>query len=396
MRSWRWVAAGSVLGVAAMALYTFLTPPRWMARAELLIPYDESATARLALPTLAQQADPLSVLRGIVLSRASMVRVSEATGLTVRELRDRLDVQVSPEDNQLLLACAHTDKALAEEVVRQAIRSLAYLARANTVSVSSRQARYLEETIVRRKADLEAAQRDLAEYVRDSRTVLEPSSPLANAEYVRRYRDARLELAKVERQIEAERASASRLGSPTLETPSGIPEIEAWRAKAAQAEYDLKVARSQYGEEAPAVVRARQALDAARQSLRQEVSRYVQSVDQGITKQVADLIGQKAVLQWQVETLGKLAEATPEEAVEFSRKLQRVQELSSALGFLQEQYEQAKAKAEVERVRWSLLTPPYVEEKPVNKSYTRNGLIGLLLGGFAGLVASSRRRSAEA
>ncbi|MCA1948822.1 MAG: hypothetical protein LDL55_11965, partial [Armatimonadetes bacterium] len=253
----------------------------------------------------------------------------------------------------------------------------------------------LEEAIARRKEDLDAAQRELAQYVRDSRTVLDPSSPLANAEYVRRYRDAQMELAKVEQQIAAMRDSATRLGGPTLEVPSGIPEIEAWRAKTAQAEYDLKVARSQYGEEAPAVVRARQALEAARQSLRQEVGRYVQSVNQGVTQKVADLVAQRTVLQWQADTLRKLADATPEEAVEFSKKLQRVQELTASLAFLQEQYEQAKAKAEVERVRWSLLTPPYVEEKPVNKSYTRNGLIGLLLGGLAGLLVSNRRRVSE-
>ncbi len=392
----RWaVAIGAALGVALMALYTYLVPPRWLARAALLIPYDENATTRLGLPTMIQQADPLSVLRGIVLSRSSLVRVSQATGLSVRELEERFDVQVSPEDNQLLLACQHTNKALAEEVVRQSIRSLAYLARTNTVSVGSRQAKYLEEAIARRKDELDSAQRELARYVRDSRTVLDPSSPLSNAEYVRRFRDAQLELAKVEQQIGAVRDSATRLGGPTLEVPSGIPEIEAWRAKTAQAEYDLKVARSQYGEEAPAVVRAKQALEAARGSLRQEVSRYVQSVNQGITQKVADLVAQRTVLQWQVETLRRLADATPEEAVEFSKRLQRVQELTASLGLLQEQYEQAKAKAEVERVRWSLLTPPYVEDKPVNKSYTRNGLIGLLLGGLAGLFVSSRRRVPE-
>jgi len=394
-KAWRAPAIGAALGVAAMALYTLLVPPRWLAKAALLIPYDENATTRLGLSAMVQQADPLSVLRGIVLSRSSLVRVSQATGLPVRELEERFDVQVSPEDNQLLLACQHTNRALAEEVVRQAIRSLAYLAKTNTVSVGSRQAKYLEEAIARRKEDLDAARRELAQYVRDSRTVLDPSSPLANAEYVRRYRDAQMELAKVEQQIAAMRDSATRLGGPTLEVPSGIPEIEAWRAKTAQAEYDLKVARSQYGEEAPAVVRARQALEAARQSLRQEVGRYVQSVNQGVTQKVADLVAQRTVLQWQADTLRKLADATPEEAVEFSKKLQRVQELTASLAFLQEQYEQAKAKAEVERVRWSLLTPPYVEEKPVNKSYTRNGLIGLLLGGLAGLLVSNRRRVSE-
>lgn len=395
-KAWRAPAIGAALGVAAMALYTLLVPPRWLAKAALLIPYDENAATRLGLPAMVQQAaDPLSVLRGIVLSRSSLVRVSQATGLSVRELEERFDVQASPEDNQLLLACQHTNRALAEEVVRQAIRSLAYLARTNTVSVGSRQAKYLEEAIARRKEDLDAAQRELAQYVRDSRTVLDPSSPLANAEYVRRYRDAQMELAKVEQEIAAMRDSATRLGGPTLEVPSGIPEIEAWRAKTAQAEYDLKVARSQYGEEAPAVVRARQALEAARQSLRQEVGRYVQSVNQGVTQKVADLVAQRTVLQWQADTLRKLADATPEEAVEFSKKLQRVQELTASLAFLQEQYEQAKAKAEVERVRWSLLTPPYVEEKPVNKSYTRNGLIGLLLGGLSGLLVSNRRRVSE-
>jgi uncharacterized protein involved in exopolysaccharide biosynthesis len=379
--------------------YMALKPPAWRAQASLLLPFGEGDTPSAgggAAALLMRQADPLSILRGIVVSRASLDRISKETGLPYKTLEDQLKTSISADSNQLTLSMRVNDKEQGLKVLDSAIRALGDLSRTNTISVASRQADLLRQTIQKREAELNQAEKDLLNFTRTAKTAPDPASPLSSASAVKRLKDNELALASARKQLEVERAEQKRRVAPAESIPTGIPEIEDWRKKLGEAQFQLRAAQGQLGDKNPQVVRLRFNVDAARASLQRAVQGYLQAADQSLSPELANLESRVLVLESENKALKEISDAAPSEAASLSRLSRRVEALSESVKALRIQYDMAATRAEVDRVRWSLLVPPYVDDRPVNKSLTLHVGAGTALGALLGtvvIVVRSRRRS---
>jgi xanthine dehydrogenase YagR molybdenum-binding subunit len=84
--------------------------------------------------------------------------------------------------------------------------------------------------------------------------------------------------------------------------------------------------------------------------------------------------------------------AETQEAAEYVRLYREVQGAGEIVQTLRENFERARTEAQVDKVRWSVLDQPYLEDKPNNKNYVRNVAVGAIAGIFIGSVWAVRRR----
>lgn len=386
-------AACIAAGVAILLGYMALKPPAWRAEASLLLPFQEgdAPTGGGAAALLLRQADPLSILRGILVSRASLDRISKDTGLPYKTLEDQLKTSISTDANQLNLSMRVNDKEQGVKVLNSAIKALSDLSKSSTISVASRQAELLWETITKREKELNQAEKDLLDFTKTARTAPDPASPLSSASAVRRLRENELALTSARKQLEVERAEQKRRAIPAATLPTGIPEIEDWRKKLGEAQFQLRAAQGQLGDKNPQVVRLRYNVDAARAALQKAVQAHLQAADQSLSVELANLESRVLVLESENKVLKEISDAAPAEAATLGRLSRRVTALTESLQALRIQYDTAATRAEVDRVRWSLLVPPYVDDRPVNKSLTLHVGAGTALGTLLGAVVVAIR-----
>lgn len=387
MSRWKTIAACAVLGIVVMVAYMTVKPAQYRANAVLILPFEDSSGGGLS--SLLEKAAPLSILRGILTSHAAIDKISKETGIPYGKVKDNLKITTSTSENQLSLSVKVTNKESGIKVLDASIKTLQQLSRASTISVSARQAELLESSIREREEKLEATEQELVQFSKNARTAPDPSSPLSSAEYVRRYKENTLALERTKKELDVKRAEAQRRLGTGQTIPTGIPEIEEWRKKVGELEFQLRSALGQFGDGNPQVARLRLDLRAAREGLQTAVQAYLVSANQGLSPELATLESAYAVLKWENQTLKEISDAAPKEAANFSRLNREVISLTESLKALREQHDQAVTKAEVEKVRWSVLVPPYAEDKPANKSLTSHIATGIGLGGFLGILLAA-------
>jgi len=94
----------------------------------------------------------------------------------------------------------------------------------------------------------------------------------------------------------------------------------------------------------------------------------------------------EALLNWQVNYLRGVARIAPGEAIELQGKLAELKTREAVLETVRQQYEKARIDAEVERVRWGLLTKPSISDEPINKDIPRSMSLGFVVGLFGSVL----------
>jgi uncharacterized protein involved in exopolysaccharide biosynthesis len=145
--------------------------------------------------------------------------------------------------------------------------------------------------------------------------------------------------------------------------------VIAWQRKLTDIEYKLRVARTTFAEEHPEVVRLKRVEKETQEQFQSDVKKYMSSVNKNVDPTIATLEAKRMLLEYQVSQARKLAKVAPEEGMQLARYVAEVLTLRKVSTTLRGQYEQAKLEAEISKVRWNVLDPPYIERKPVNKRY---------------------------
>lgn len=393
IKAFKWPVLGlAAFFAAAGSAYTYFKAPTWEARATLILVVPEMRGASLQMAFGLNQPSPLALLQGVVKSRSELDYVSKQTGIARRDLEKWLIADTDTPSNQLQLSASHRDQQMALKMVSSTIEGLTLLNREIGFSTAAQQVKYLEGTIRTREKELTAKQNAVVRYQRGMTVPVDPKNPESAGEPLRLLREAEFELGSVRKSIQVARQSAAATASTLPEVPSTVPSINALRTKLNALELELRNLQIQLGDEAADVIYTRRQIENTRVALRQETARYLRSVQSNVDPRLAELEARRIVLEDQVARLRPIVAAAPREAVEFARLVSEAEGAAQVLQTLREGYERARTEAEVDKVRWSVLDQPYLEDKPNNKNYARNGAVGAIVGIFIGSVWAVRRR----
>lgn len=394
-RSWRFVALMTLAGAVIALVVTFLIPPVWQVNADLLLP-DSQASPSAALASVSEslgvgQAHPLDILNGILNSHSALCTISAKTGLSVRKVDDALSGAVDKSRNVLTISVRLRDKKLALRTVDIAIRVLGNLARDINTTRASRQASLLQREVARYSAQLVAADRKLMEFQRRMKTAPPSLQDPSASNYFRQLRDLEYRLAQTDKELAVARASALTSARKAIELPTGVP-VADWRTRVLDLQYRLQVAQVSLGPREPSVVKLRAELEVARRQLKDEIANYIRSVNQDVDPAIASLVAARMLLSWQVDYTRAIANAAPEEGVELQRLLREQTVLQNVLAGIRTDYAKARIDADIDKVRFTVLDPPYVfDDRPVNKRYVAYTAFGLLAGALLGTLIACMR-----
>jgi uncharacterized protein involved in exopolysaccharide biosynthesis len=268
-----------------------------------------------------------------------------------------------------------------------------------SAGLGSSQADEINSVLKDRAAKLAELEEGLLTFQKELQTAPDAANPFGSGAYFARLKEVELDLAKVDKQIEVEREAAVRRGEPELERTSG-PANPTWREKLATAEFELRVAETRLGPDAPEVEALRRKLTVTRLQLQKEIQKYIASVQDGLDGKFAALESKRQVLEIQREYLTEQSKLAPPESLEFQRRVREIEGQAKIVADLQRQYELAKLDSEVYRIQYTTLQPTYIEPEPVNKDAAKPTLFsligGLLTSAYCIIFAGLWRRDAAA
>jgi uncharacterized protein involved in exopolysaccharide biosynthesis len=104
---------------------------------------------------------------------------------------------------------------------------------------------------------------------------------------------------------------------------------------------------------------------------------------------------ERVSLEAQIAAVSRLAKLAPAESIKLSQLTRVVTTQSTIVQQLQAQYQLASLQADRDPNHWEVLDDPRVDDKAVNKSFSKNGILsliaGLALGAIAALFAPKRK-----
>ena len=391
-----------MIGGAAVALiYTIIVPPSWKANATILtvLPSDLSASAGQSLASaLSPNApDPLQVLEGVITSRRSFDLIIKKTGISRKNLELGFKTERKNKQATLTLSWEDNDKKKALAIVQGGVDGALMLQHEIGFSAAALQAKYLEESVTQQEAKLHAAEQQVAEFERTMKAPVNPADPASVGSYLKERKELELQLGTVNASLKIARSQAQLMKSMP-ELPTIIPSTKGFRDKLIDLEYQLHIAETTLGPLAPKVVALKEQIRVTKDTLNQEINRYLSSVSANLDPTIATLEASRLTITYQLQVVNELAEKAPGEAVQLARLAREVVTLGTVSASLRAKWEEAKVAAQVDQVKWALLEPPYIEDTPTNKRYARNPFVGLILGFLlgAGILNFKARKAQKA
>lgn len=396
-RYWKSILATMILAGTAMGLKEFFAPTKYRGTTSILVitPSLSGTAATLAMLN-ASAATPLKTIKGVITSDRETRAIIDKFDLDWHKFEYDFQVTDEGQTNQIQISYDSTDKQKCLDVIQFATEKLAELDKQFNFSVGTRQAEALEKELKRKTAESRKAEDDLLKLQKSLKTVSDPQDPKSVAAYLQAYQKLELELGGVKEELRILHSQANIAASDTS-IPSAIPPAIAWQKKLTDVEYRLRVARTSMGEQNPEVVRLKRIEEQTKEQYKKDVQKYLTSVNKNLDPTLAELESKRMLLEYQTNQARALANVAPDEALKLGRQVAEVLTLRKVLEALRAQYEQAKIEAEVSKVRWNVLDPPYIERKPVNKRY-RIPVLGAMGAAFvlSMIVGIVRFRKAQA
>ncbi len=385
------------LGAIVMLIFTLVSAPVYRAKASLLLvqtsPTPSSAAqAAMALTGVNNgQGQQAGMLQGILASESALKSIGKETGLKRKELEKNFLVDFDNKQSIITLSYESKDKNVNLAVLKAAINTLEVLNRSIGFSAAARQANLLERTVATAEQELKKAEENLKAFASKASTGADPRSAESISFYLRQLRQAENELGAIETSMSNLKQTLVRSSSLNM-LPSGVAQLRPWQEKLAELQYELQVAQQKLGPEAPEILSLERSIAVTKRQLEEVTRKYLTSVNQNIEPKLAELEAKRLAADYQVKYWRKLQESVPTETLGLTRLGRIVAQKSTTLTQLQEQYTRAKIESEVDRVRWSQLDAPFLEEEPTNKSKAKPCILGFIAGSFFGCLLALRKR----
>lgn len=376
------ILGSGLVASAATVAYIMAKPNVYRGYATLVLPLSSSnASINLALPLLSRDSSPLSVLLGIAKSDLVFSQIVERTKLPRKTVRENLTWKEDSATSQISVTYTDTNPQRARNVVTIALEELGKSSRAISTSLAATNIVDLRAALDSRTETLQKSEDELLAMQAKLRTAIDPNNPFSGGQYLARLKEVEIELGKVETELRAVRETAIRRGEPAVTVPTaGATSNPSWKQRVTDVEYELRVAETRFGPDAPEVEQLRRKLTVTRNQLQTEISKYIQSVQSNVASEVAMLVARKQILEWQRAYIADLAKIAPSEALELQRVIREVSAQTAALVETRKQYEAAALDQQVYRVQYTTLVTPQVTPNPVNKGRTKATIISFVAG----------------
>ncbi len=405
------------LAVAGGCAYTFLATPIWQAKATIVFPVRQQSTLGPAgamdqvslAASLGGGPTPLKIYTGFLESERTLKSVADTLGLKKRDIKEMRRLTDQAMENSLTISATSKNPDLAKEVVDLHLKALAEINREINDPLMTDDLKVLSDKMKDQQKSVAEIEKKMLSFQNGAVTAPSVSVTGSGKEAAvvsnpSRWQDLQrqleIDLGRVSSSIATANRSIMRSANST-QLPSNIPPVRKWRERLVDLEYQLKLKELEYAPESPEVRQLKEAVETTRNEMEKEVSAYAKSVRSGVidpTSPEASLpamITQKAGLEAQLAAVRRLAQQAPSESIELARLTRDLQTQSMILQQLQAQYKLAEVQAAREPNRWQILDDAEVEDRPVNKSYTKNGILSLMLGLFFGVISGLVRDSVQ-
>lgn len=421
-----WRERRTLFAVAAVALaagvgYTLFAPPVWEAKATIVFPVKSPSIlgsggigeASMGLAALAGGPTPLKVFGGFLESQRTLGFVAKRTNMTPREVREMRLVLDQAMESSLTISARSRDADLAKRVVALHLQALDRINVDLSQPLVGDDVRTITEQLVAGKRKLRDAEQRLLAFQRQAKTAPavaasgmgEEAAVVPGASrWADMARSLEIEKGRVDAAIASVRAHLRSVAAAQGELPVDMPAVAKWRDKLAEAEYNLRVSLLTLSPESAEAEKLRQAVALSKARLRKEVDAYARSAGLGVAGTaekpngdagLSALLLQQAGVDAQLLAVRRLASLAPTEAIELTRLTREVATASAVVTQLEGMRTMAVLQKERDPNRWEVLDPPQIDDKPVNKSFSKNltiaALVGLLFGSLGALYRGSRR-----
>jgi uncharacterized protein involved in exopolysaccharide biosynthesis len=418
----RKLAFGIAGAVVAIGLtYTLVIPPVWEAKATLLFPvrtpsllgmgsFDQTSLAA----SLSGGPTPLKVFSGMMESERALDFVANGAGIERRRVRDMRTINEQGMQSTLDISARDQDANLAKKVVALHLQALNEINAKISKPLASNDSEVLKAQLVDQRKKLTVAENQLLAF--QKRALTAPSVAATGTgkdsaivpsagRWGDMLRSLEIEEAKVNSAIGDVQSRTNQIARNGKNLPSALPPVQKWRGRLTDMQYELKIKELTLAEGAPEIVKLKKAIAITEGQLRSELAKYAAATTSGMIDPTVDesengaklpsLLTQRVVVEAQLQAVKRLAKLAPGEAMELSRLMREVTTQSTIIQQLQAQAQLAELQAERDPNRWEVLDEPRVDEKPVNKSLSKNGILsliaGLALGALAAMIAPKRR-----
>jgi len=409
--------------VAAGLGYTLFAPAIWEAEATIIFPvrapsilgagsFDQSSLAA----SLTGGPTPIKVYDGILESARALAMVSAGSGLTRRQVEDMRSIQDQTMESTVTITARDRNADLAKKVVALHLQALDTINQQVCEPLASSDADVLAAKVADQQRKVDAAQQQLLAFQKTAVTA--PSLAAsgsgkdvtfvpATSKWDEMLHDLDLDYNRIQTSIddvESRTHAIARLGG---KLPSDLPPAQKWRDKLTDMQYDLQIQELTLAPQAPEITKLKKAIGVTQGELQSELSKYDVATSQGMVNpaegdsaaKLSSLLTQRVVTESQIRAVRKLAALAPAEAIRLSSLSRDVSTQGAILQQLQGQYALARLQADRDPNHWQVLDEPEVEDKPVNKSFSKNlslaALAGIALGAFAALAWPRRKPRAS-
>lgn len=413
----KWLVAtivGFVVGLGV--IYTMFSKPVWEASATIVFPSrtpsilggggmtDQSSLAS----ALTGGPTPLKIYKGFLESERVLKMVSEATGMKRKDVfRARKIVDQSMESS-LTVTARSTSAGEAVKVVQAHLEAL------NKVNTEVNEPLYEDDALVlgkklgEQRIKVERIESQLLSFQQHAVTAPmvsatgsgKDSTVIAGpARWQELQKQIEIGIQKVNGNIQSVRKQVMASGKSGA-IPSNLPPVKKWRDRLVELEYELKLKELTFAPESPEVFQLQETVKETRAKMEKEIAAYAGAIDSGAIdptageNSLAGLVTERFGLEAQLSAVKRLAALAPGESITLSQLTRELATQSAILQQVQAQYELAKIQEMRNPNRWQVLDEPEIDEDPVNKSYSKAGvmfgLLGMVLGAMAALIADSR------
>lgn len=367
---WRIIAAAGVLAAGLGAVYTLISAPVWNAKCSILIPLPKKADPTV-IPGMLMGPSQVDILNGAITSQYVRNKVASSVKVSKKVAEQRLKVAIFPKGNRIELEFTHTDPKLAVKALSTVLTATQELNNTSTVSFASRQATTLKSTVAEKTDALLKLEAQYVEAQKNSKVYVDPNDLRSVAQFQDILRTKRQELTRVERQIADYKAKVAEVSSPqAAEIPSFSP-ANKWRDRLVELQYSLRIEEISKGPQAPSVVALRKQIEVTQNQLANETKAYLKSVNSEIDPKLSELEAQRSILVGMMPIFEAEAATSPTVALNLQRLSRELQIQREVLSDLRKDYERAVIDADVERIGFTVLDKPFVEDEPVNKRMLR-------------------------
>lgn len=412
----KWTVMTCVLiAVAAVMAYTYFSPPVWEAKATIVFPTQTPSVLGSTgftqdsglVASLAGTPTPLKVYKGFMESERTINFVSTKTRLSRPVVKKRRSVHDQPMESSLTVSFRDSDSKRAVAAVAAHLEALDAINNDVARPLLSDDTDVLAKKVDDQKRIVAELESRLLDFQNNAKTAPSVSvSPSGSGSIVMadparwklQQRELEIELRKINSSLQSVTTSVTEAEFTGDALPSHIPPAKKWRDRLVELEYQLKLKEIEYAPGSPEIKKLKEEVDATRTQLQNEVSAYIQAVqDKTIdptspSAEVPQLWTRKVGLEAQLSAVRRLATLAPEESIALGSIVRDLGIQTAVLQRVEQQYELARIQSNRDPSRWQVLDEPAIGDRPVNKDYVKMGAAAGVLGFMIGSIVAAFRK----